>query len=321
MATIVGGIGSPHSPMLEIPPGKWRGHGDLEQDSLRRLPIVSSSRTPDDLATELELDLMTDRHVSLQNALARLSEALLDLSPDVLVIVGDDQRELFLDDCMPAVSVFWGDKLWDRPPGLGAYPATMDDAYRWYHAEVEEPYITSPELGRHLLEHFVDADFDVAQFSEQPDGRSLGHAFTFIYRRLLGGRDIPLVPVMLNTYFPPNQPSPRRCLAIGRALADGIRSWPEEQRVVLVASGGLSHPIIDEELDRTVLNALVSHDEATLSGLPLELLVEGSSEIRNWLAVGAALSDADAEVVDYVPAYRSLAGSGCGMGFVVWRAR
>ena len=71
----------------------------------------------------------------------------MELEPDVLVVVGDDQRELFLDDCMPAISVFWGDKLWDRPPGPDAYPATMDDAYKWYHAEVDDPYVTSPGSG------------------------------------------------------------------------------------------------------------------------------------------------------------------------------
>ena len=52
--------------------------------------------------------------------------------------------------------------------------------------------------------------------------------------------------------------------------------------------------------------------------MPVASLTEGSSEIRNWIAVGAALHDAHGEILDYVPAYRSTAGSGCGMGFFAW---
>jgi len=59
--------------------------------------------------------------------------------------------------------------------------------------------------------------FDVAQFTKQHESRSLGHAFTFVRRRLMDAdRIIPMIPVLINTYLMPNQPSAARCFAFGR---------------------------------------------------------------------------------------------------------
>lgn len=319
MAQLVGGVAVSHSPQLSIEPGGWRAHGDLEQPRLAQLDVIPTSRAAEDLQNELVEPVLAARYAACQRALEESRDALLALRPDVLVVIGDDQRELFLDDIMPAIAIFWGSSLDDRPPGAESYPATMESAYRYYHADDTDTYRTHPGLGRHLVEQLIENEIDVGQFTEQPKDRSLGHAFTFIYRRLLEGYDrVPLVPIMLNTYYPPNQPTPRRCVALGRALRAAIESWPSDLRVALVASGGLTHPIIDEELDRRLLSALERQDDEDLARLPYAGLTEGSSEIRNWIAVGAAMRGIAGKVVDYVPAYRSTAGSGCGMGFFVW---
>ena len=163
----------------------------------------------------------------------------------------------------------------------------MKEAYPYYHAHAPERYETVGRLGRHIVEQMNADDIDVARSAVQPAGRTLGHAFTFIRRRIFQHDPIPIVPVFLNTYYPPNQPTPGRCVELGRSLRRAIESWDDDQRVVLLASGGLSHPIIDEALDRTVLDALGSDDLATLAALDVAALVEGSSEIRNWIMVGA----------------------------------
>lgn len=321
MAALVGGIGTPHTPMLGMDPALWREHGNLEVERLANSDLVATTRSPEEIESELEPTLMAARFERMQLGIARLAEALRKMEPDVMLIVGDDQRELFLDDSMPAISVFRGTSMWDRPPGHDAYPPTMVDAYQWYHGDGEECYETSSSLGLHLVEELMKSSFDVAQFSSQSTSRSLGHAFLWVYRRLLlGDHGIPFTPLILNTYYPPNQPSPKRCVALGQALGEAVRSWPADARVALVASGGLTHPIISEELDQRVLQSLVRHDTDDLSLLPLELLREGSSEIRNWITVGGALADHDVEIVDYIPAYRSMVGSGCGTAFTIWHS-
>ena len=129
---------------------------------------------------------------------------------------------------------------------------------------------------------------------------------------------MPTVPIMLNTYYPPNQPTPRRCYAMGQALRQAVESWPEDLRVAVIASGGLSHFVIDEALDHQIIAAMQNHDAATLTSLPRERLDSGNAEIRNWIATAGAVEHLDMQLIDYMPCYRSPAGTGCAMGFAVW---
>ncbi len=57
-----------------------------------------------------------------------------------------------------------------------------------------------------------------------------GHAFGFVHKRLMPRAVVPIVPVMVNTYYPPNQPSPRRCYRLGQAFAAAVKSFPEDAR-------------------------------------------------------------------------------------------
>ena len=86
----------------------------------------------------------------------------------------------------------------------------------------------------------------------------------------------------------------------------------------ILASGGLSHFVVDEELDQAALAAMKDKSVARLMELPREKLNSGSSEIRNWMVVTGATEHLDMDVVDYVPCYRSPAGTGCAMGFATW---
>jgi hypothetical protein len=174
-------------------------------------------------------------------------------------------------------------------------------------------------LGAQLIAALRDADFDVSASDRLRSDAGLGHAFAFLYQHLLPGTEIPIVPVMVNTLYPPNQPTPSRCYALGRALGRAIAAWPGDKRVAVIASGGLSHTVIDEALDRQTLTAIIGKDARALAALPREKLRLGTSEILNWVAAAGALEDmTPAMIGDYIPAYRTAAGTGCGMGFVAW---
>ena len=155
---------------------------------------------------------------------------------------------------------------------------------------------------------------------KQHPRRPLGHAFTFVRRRLmdLGRPPVPMIPIMINTFYPPNQPTPERCYALGQAIRRAIGSFDEKRRVAIVASGGLSHFVVDEALDRRVLKALADRRPELLTSIPAGTLVSGTSEIRNWIVVAGACEDYAVDVIDYVAAYRSPALTGCGMGFAAW---
>ena len=93
-----------------------------------------------------------------------------------------------------------------------------------------------------------------------------------------------------------------------------------EVRPHLMASGGLTHFVIDEDLDRTVMSAMQNGDEKALASLPENLFKVGTAEIKNWYPVIAAMNAAGLKYrqVDYVPCYRSEAGTGNAMCFAYW---
>lgn len=332
MADVVLGIGSSHTPQLSSGAGVWSQHAERDRRNPGLLDADGEVRTYDELAacapagvaSELTPEVFDAKWTRVQDAVAELSRRLAEAEPDVVVVVGDDQRELFGDEGFPAIGLFLGDELWDRPPD-GEHLATLAKrapdilpALWASHAEAPEPYPVAAALSQHLADALTAAEFDLTVLRRQPEGCSLGHAFTFVRRRLGLAPGIPIVPVLLNTYYPPNVPSPQRCYALGRALRAGLASWSGHERVAVVASGGLSHFVVLEDLDRKVLAGLQAHDAAALGAVPPRVLRSGTSEILNWVTVGGMVEDLDMSVVDYVAGYRSPAGTGCGMAFAVW---
>jgi 3-O-methylgallate 3,4-dioxygenase len=233
------------------------------------------------------------------------------------VILGDDQHEQFVDDNLPAIAIFHGETVpVVHHVGRNPQPYKEQEEREW--AATDPEYPGQADLAHHLIESLTLDEFDVARTNRLRPEIGVGHAFAFLYRRLWPGTRVPMVPFMVNTYFPPNQPTPKRCYKLGQALRRAIESWDKPVRVALVASGGLSHTIMDEALDRHMLNALQENDAEALCALPREKMKGGTSEILNWIAVAGAVPDRKFTLVDYLPGYRSLAATGCGMGFGYW---
>ena len=192
---------------------------------------------------------------------------------------------------------------------------------RYYPESGRTEYPVDAALARHLAAHLVANGFDAAASDRLPRGEGEGHAFAFVHRRLLrDATKLPIVPVFLNTYYPPNQPTPARCHAIGRAIRAAIESYPAPVGVGVLASGGLSHFAIDEAFDRGIIAAMRAGDAAALAALPVRRLNSGNSEIRNWIAAAGSLEHLPLAWVEYVPAYRSQAGTGTGLCFAAWGA-
>jgi 3-O-methylgallate 3,4-dioxygenase len=316
MADIVLGLGSSHGSQVSIGPEWWGKHGELDR---KRTPYDELlANAPAWLEGELQPDVWQRKYEAVQAAIAEAGRSLAGIAPDALIVIGDDQAELYSEGNMPAMAVFWGDEVVDIPRDMTNVPPSRAASMWAKHAPTQSSYPVPAKLGLHVIEHLVREGFDVAQIKDQPAGKSIGHAFTFVRLRLMGDRLIPMLPVMLNTYFPPNQPPARRCYELGRAIRDAVQSWPEDLRVGVVASGGLSHFVVDEELDRGLLGAIGKNDSDHLSQIPEHKLQSGSSEIKNWIVAAGALSDLRFEVIDYVPGYRSPGGTGCGMAVARW---
>jgi predicted class III extradiol MEMO1 family dioxygenase len=114
----------------------------------------------------------------------------------------------------------------------------------------------------------------------------------------------------------------QRCIEFGRVLRDAIEAWPEDVRVAVIASGGLSHFVNDEEFDRDVMTRLAAYDYEGLAAIPDGYYQSGTSEVKIYSIVMMALQHTGAKMtlVDYIPCWRTAAGTGEGMGFMYWDA-
>lgn len=286
-----------------------------------------------------------------QDALDQLRCSVRAARPDVIVIVSDDQDEWFYDSNMPSLSIYWGPTvpIIPRPEPTAGSPQQIEMAKlvnAGYAAARRDVPVDAP-LGRHLVEYLIEHDFDVSQMTyvEQAYGgtvarryptaaggeldfaRSLAprpvglpHGYSFVVQRLLDGMTAPIVPVIQNTCYPPNAVTPRRCYALGEALADALARWDGAARVAVIASGGLSHFVVDEVIDRALLAAVRAGDKQALVCLPRQRLRSATSECLNWVTVAAMMAHTALrpEILAYEPVYRTEAGTGAGLGFARW---
>jgi hypothetical protein len=329
MAEIVFGIGSSHGPLLSTPPEQWdlRAKADRENKNhwyrgkTYDYESLLRERAPG-FASDVIVETRRERHAKCRQAMAVLARKFQEVAPEAVVIVGNDQREFFNAGLTPSITVYRGKEIYNArdphepAPGLAvAEPgnAPADGII----------YPGASELADHILQSLADEDFDLAQSDTRPQGASrpgIPHAYGFIYHSILADAPPPSVPIILNVHFPHNQPKTRRCLELGRALQRAIRSYQGYGRVALVASGGLTHFVIDEVFDREVLKAMDKGDEEALAQMPETYFKVGTAEIKNWFPVISAMNAEGRRFhqVDYVPCYRSEAGTGNAMAFVYW---
>lgn len=332
MARIVLGIGTSHTPLLTLTAEHWhqRSAADLSNKQLN----ISDGRfvTYEQLLAEVgpryadiaSPEILIDKARRCQAAMDRLAAEVAAATPDLVIIVGDDQRELYTANNQPALAVYHGDTIMTMASlGRPDAPEWVLQMGRGYMMDQHHEIPAASAWGLALIHSLVDQGFDVTASAGVEDAKKagFGHAFGFVVQRLFGGRTIPVLPVMLNTYYPPNVPSTARCISLGQAIARAIQEHPSDARVAVIASGGLSHFVVDEVLDRQVLKAIADNDLDALRCIPRAALNSGSSEILNWVVTAGALSGIPVSWQDYIPLYRTPAGTGVGAGFVAWSAR
>ncbi|MGD0558108.1 MAG: hypothetical protein ABSA93_24395 [Streptosporangiaceae bacterium] len=354
MAEFIGAIGTSHAPPIFLEPQYWVEHAGITD---RNNPELISPRTGkvtryEDLVTEvaaadperlanLSDEVFQQNYARMETATGRLRATISELAPDTVLVISDDQEEIFFDDNMPVFSVYWGPS-WSlvpwKSPRPSASPLFTNFQKGWGDKELEVP--VDAEAGAHLIASLTGDDFDVSHFrylreeyggtvgpagyldkarSRAPKHHGIPHGFAYVVKVLMNNDPIPMVPVFINTCYPPNRPTARRCYDFGIALRKAIGTLPGNKRVLIVASGGLSHFVLDEELDRLLIKGMESDDRAVLESLPR--LDAPTGEIRNWVAAAGACRDLRFELIDYVPTPRTEAGTGGGWCFAYWDAR
>ncbi|MBV8717281.1 MAG: hypothetical protein JO020_34150 [Chloroflexi bacterium] len=359
MAKIVLGIGTSHTPLLSLPPEMWEEYatGDSRNPELAFPP--DGLIRPFDQAVEWlksegrskysGSEPFKDQSARFKTALDTLASTLQQAEPDITVIISDDQDEWFYEHNMPRFAVYWGESVPLIPRGQvgNAGNAVMTKAIASGYGEYPMDVPVASHFGRFLVEYLCEHEFDPAHITHArqpyggkvarryptPDGelktvretadhdQGLPHGYAFVVKRLFDSKPRPILPVFQNTCYPPNTPSAKRSYQFGQAIGAAIRAWDEPARVAVVASGGLSHFVVDEDQDRKVLGALERKDAETLKGIPGAGLHSAASETLNWISVGGVMEQEPLkfELLDYVPVYRTPANTGGGWAFGRWQ--
>lgn len=150
---------------------------------------------------------------------ARVQRAVQELRPDAIVVIGPDHFHGNFYDVMPPFVLGV-----EGANGFGDYGSTSG------------PIPVSSQLAWSVHDGLTADGFDIALSYSL----TIDHGLVQGYEMITGGTQLPMVPVVVNTAAPP-LPSLNRCLDLGRALGDAIRSSEFPGRVLIAASGGLSH--------------------------------------------------------------------------------
>lgn len=206
-----------------------------------------------------------------------------EVRPDVAVIFSNDHGLNFFLDKMPTFAVGAAGEYRNADEGWGlplyrAFPGIQ--ALSWHIIErlvADEFDITSCQ--QMLLDHAVSIPFELCWPGEQPRG-------------------VRVVPIAINTVQHP-LPSPKRCLAFGRAVGKALQSWEGPEKIVVFGTGGLSHQLegeragfINRDYDHFCMDHLAADPDALTRHSALDIVeLAGSQgvEILNWIAARGAL--------------------------------
>lgn len=205
------------------------------------------------------------------------------VQPDVAVVIYNDHGLNFFLDNLPTFAI-------------GAAPQ-YENADEGWGLPTVAPFPGDPELSWHLIESVVADEFDVASCQTM----RVDHAFC-VPMSLLWPREerrVRTVPVCVNTVQHP-LPTPARCLHFGQAIGRALQSYPKNQRIVLIATGGLSHQLdgeragfINKAFDLKCMREIVDAPQVLTKLSIRDLVAQAGTqgvEIIMWLVLRGAMS-------------------------------
>ena len=306
---IVGAFATSHAYTFQEP-DTWDRRRERSKANVAKIAGRPASDTREALAETLEDNQR--RYAPIRDAHRRIRERLAAAKADAVFLIGDDQEENFNVDNMPQFLIYTG----------GDY--TADDWDRKNTAKIAN----HPEIAKKLVEGCLDEGFDVSWSSKFRDDKLISHAHAEPILYLMRESGVPVIPFFVNAVHPP-APTAARCYAFGQALRRVMDRDLKDKRIVLCASGGLSHfspshpwghhlgpryvGDISVDFDRRIVEWMRSGQGDKLAAIASKDLIEhGEGELRQWIVMMGALGTAKPEFLVYEPLFRSIMGMGVG---------
>lgn len=205
-----------------------------------------------------------------------IREWLDRVQPDIVVSCFNDHGLNFFLDKQPTFAI-------------GAAPEYTSEDEGWGIPTMPS-FPGAEDLSWHIRDNLIRDEFDMVTCQEM----LVDHAFTLPMALLWPEQKWPVksVPICVNTVLFP-LPSARRCYKLGEAIGRAIASFPEDAKVLVIGSGGLSHQLegeragfINKEFDLKFMDSMVSDPQWATQFSDLDLVEQTGNEgveLLNWL--------------------------------------
>ena len=205
------------------------------------------------------------------------------VKPDMTIVVYNDHGLNFYLDKVPTFAMGCADHYHNADEGWGLKTLSSFEG--------------DAEFSWHVAESLINQDFDMTTCQEM----LVDHGF--VVPMALMWRHLPawptkVLPFAVNTVQHPLT-SARRCFALGRALGKAVESYPEDMKVVILGTGGLSHQlqgeragIIDVDFDLECMESVANNPDWLASKSNAEIIEKAGTEgieVIMWLVMRGAL--------------------------------
>jgi len=161
-----------------------------------------------------------DRAHDFKNALLETQKRMKEAKPDAVIILGSNHFRGYWLDLMPGFTVGVGDV---DCAGEHGTPKGLQN--------VDEKSAIS------ICNHLVKNDFDIAFSTKLSVDHGISHAIQWVI-----ADETPIIPLVVNCFAPP-LPNMNRCLSLAKELKNAIEALPDDMRIAVVATGGISHQL------------------------------------------------------------------------------
>ncbi len=246
----------------------------------------------------------TDYWKPLFDGLAPARRWIAETNPDVCIVIFNDHASAFSQALIPTFAIGVAPEFQPADEGYGPrqVPVVKGDG----------------DLAWHIAESLILDEFDMTIVNEMPVDHGLTVPLSVMYDQ---PAEWPcrVIPICVNVIQYP-QPTANRCYNLGKAIRKAVESYPEDLRVAVLGTGGLSHQLqgeraglINSEFDTTFLEKLVTEPETIKSLSHTEYLREAGSEgieMIMWFTMRGALDDQVNEIYRFyhVPASNTAYG-------------
>jgi protocatechuate 4,5-dioxygenase beta chain len=229
---------------------------------------------------------------------------MADTKPDVAIVVYNDHASTFSVELVPTFALGCAAEFPPADEGWGPRPVPVVKGH--------------PALASHIAQSVILDEFDLTIVNKM----EVDHGLTVPLNLMFGSPQqwpCPVIPLAVNVVvYPP--PTGHRCFMLGRAIRKAVESYPEDLRVVIMGTGGMSHQIsgpraglINSKFDKAYLDGLAGDPKKIVKIPHLEYMREAGAEgieMVMWLVMRGALDDKVKEVYRFytVPASNTAVG-------------